>query len=167
MDGHHEKTFETPYEIAVQSELRRISSVTTSGSYLGPPSTNILEPRYKNVRNPCVQYFSAAVKSAALCFYTNGWCRQNNKRSTGMSSRALLAMLARQLPAGPFLSTHISDSHILNSFACHSSISHTSPLPLPSPLEIEVEMPWGKIAGLQWTIQQTNQQQVGAFQLIC
>ena len=116
------------------------------------------------MRNPCVQYSSPALQSAAVCFYTNCWCRQNNKRSTGMSSRGLLAM-ARQLPAGPFLSAYISTSHILNSTACYSSISHTSPLPLPSPLEVELGMPWGKIAGLQWSLPQTNpgQKQVEAI----
>jgi len=131
-----------------------------------------------------VQYCSSvAVQPAALCFYTNG-CRQNNKRSTGMSSRGLLAM---GKPAGPFLSTYISTSstsnisnistyistsnistsstsnistsstsNILNS---NAFFSHTSPLSLPPPLEVEVEVPWGKVAGLQWRIQQTNSDQ--------
>ena len=66
-----------------------------------------------------------------------------------MSSRGLLAV-ARQLPAGTFLSTHISTSstsHILNFVACYSSISHIPPFPLPLPMEVEVETPWGKIAG--------------------
>jgi len=82
-----------------------------------------------------------------------------------MSSRGLLARVG-QLPAGPFLSTYTSTcstSHILNtashlstSTACCYSISHTSPIPLSSPLEVEVEVPWGKIAGLQWSLPQTN-----------
>ena len=93
-----------------------------------------------------------------------------------MSSRGLLAM---GKPAGPFLSTYISTSstsnisnistyistsnistsstsHILNS---NAFFSHTSPLALPPPLEVEVEVPWGKVAGLQWRIQQTNSDQ--------
>ena len=124
----------------------------------------------QNVRSLCVQYSLVALQSA-VCFYTNG-CRQNNKRSTGMSSRGLLAM-ARQLPAEPFLSTHTSStsstSHILNFVACYSSISHIPPSPLPLPMEVEVEMPWGQVAGLQWTNQKTNsdQQQVPAIQQIC
>ena len=88
-----------------------------------------------------------------------------------MSSRGLLAM---GKPAGAFLSTYISTSstsnistnisnistsstsHILNS---NAFFSHTSPLALPPPLEVEVEVPWGKVAGLQWRIQQTNSDQ--------
>ena len=174
------------YGIALlQSELRRVlTSSVTSVSYLGPLSTNIFEPRYKNVRNPSVQYSSAALQSGAAVFLYKRLGSQNNKRSTGMSSRGLLAR-ARQLPAGPFLSTYTSTcstshilhpstsqilsstSHILNSStsqiststaACYS-ISHTSPIPLSSPLEVEVEVPWGKIAGLQWSIPQTSSDQ--------
>ena len=143
----------------------------TSVSYLGPLSTNIFEPRYKKMRNLCVQYSSATLQSAAVFLYKR-LGSQNNKRSTGMSSRGLLARVG-QLPAGPFLSTytsicstsHILNSHIFTSTACCYSIYHTSPIPLSSPLEVEVEVPWGKIAGLQWSTPQTNldQKQVEAI----
>jgi len=134
-----------------------------------------------------VQYSMVTLQSGAAVFLYKRVGSQNNKRSTGMSSRGLLAR-ARQLPAAPFLSTYTStcstshilnsNSHILNSTSqilsstshilssstsqiststasCYS-ISHTSPLPLSFPLEVEVEVPWGKIAGLQWSIPQSN-----------
>ena len=156
----------------LQYELKRVTGVT-SVSYLGPLSTNIFEPRYKKCAQPvCTIFFS---RSAVCCvFLYKRLGSQNNKRSTGMSSRGLLARVGQLPAAGPFLSTYTytcSTSHILNtashlstSTACCYSISHSS-IPLSSPLEVEVEVPWGKIAGLQWSLPQTNpgQKQVEAI----
>ena len=87
-----------------------------------------------------------------------------------MSSHGLLAKASRQLPAGIFLSNMFSSTSSPSTYHISTpSCSSTSPIPPLSPLEVEVEVPWGKIAGLQWTLKKTNavQHQVVAIQWIC